>query len=123
MKKYTLFIGRWNPFHAGHKYIIDSFLNNNKPVCIAVRNTDEKYPVPLRVSMIEAVYKKEIEEGKVIVMIIPDIEGVAVGRGVGYYLVDAPQNIKKISGTDIRKGLINDVPEEVKKIIEEFEGK
>lgn len=96
-------------------------MNNGKPVCIAIRNTEEKYPVSLRMLMIKAVYEKEIENDMVKVIVIPDIEGVAVGRGVGYYLVDVPQNIKRISGTDIRKGLSVEVPEEVKKIIKDFE--
>ena len=71
--------------------------------------------------MIETIYKNEIKKDIVKVIIIPDIEGVAVGRGVGYYIVDVPQNIKKISGTNIRKGTNNEIPEEIKKIIEIFE--
>ena len=70
--------------------------------------------------MIKAVYEKEIENDMVKVIVIPDIEGVAVGRGVGYYIVDVPQNIKKISGTNIRKGTNNEIPEKVKKIIKTF---
>ena len=50
--KYTLFIGRWSPFHYGHKYIIDTYVKNNKPVCIAIRNSKEKYSLDLRKKMI-----------------------------------------------------------------------
>jgi len=42
--KYNLFIGRFSPFHLGHKTIIDSFVKNGKPVCIAIRESDDKYP-------------------------------------------------------------------------------
>ena len=102
--KYNMFIGRWAPFHEGHKYIIDSFLNNGKKVCIAVRDTyiDQKNPfsADLRKKRIEEVYDNN---PNVKVIVIPDIEQVAVGRGVGYSLVEAPENIQKVSGTKLRK--------------------
>ena len=102
--KYNLFIGRWSPFHLGHKTIIDSFVKNGKPVCIAIRESDDKYPVAVRAGMIRAVYTEEIIDGLVKVIIIPDIETVVVGRDVGYSLVEVPDDIKVISGTKIRKG-------------------
>jgi len=102
--KYNMFIGRWSPFHEGHKYIIDSFANNGKKVCIAVRDTyiDSKNPfnAELRKKRIEEIYK---DNPNVTVIVIPDIEQVAVGRGVGYSLVEAPEQIQKVSGTEIRK--------------------
>ena len=41
-------------------------------------------------------------------MIIPDIESVNYGRGVGYEIIEhvPPENIKKISATKIRASLI-----------------
>ena len=80
-----LLIGRWSPFHNGHKALVDSFLKIGKKVVIAIRETDEKYPVYLRMTMIRAVYPGD-ELVKIIV--IPDIEGVAIGRDVGYYFVE-----------------------------------
>ena len=113
--KYNLFIGRWSPFHLGHKTIIDSFVKNGKPVCIAIRESDDKYPVAVRAGMIRAVYTEEIIDGLVKVIIIPDIETVVVGRDVGYSLVEVPDDIKVISGTEIRKGSdYNNLPPGVK---------
>lgn len=118
--KYFLFIGRWAPLHKGHQYIIDSFVNNNNPVCIAVRDSKEIYTAEQRKQMIESVYEKEIKEDKVKVIVIPDIEGICVGRGVGYSLIEVPQKIKVISGTGIRKGVCNDVDSRVKNLMEKF---
>ena len=116
--KYNLFIGRWSPFHNGHKYIIDSFLNNGKPVCIAIRDSDDKYPADYRKFMIESVYSEEMERGEVMVILIPDIEQVCLGRGVGYSIVEVPDDIKRISGTEIRdNGNIDDVPQAVKELM------
>lgn len=46
-----------------------------------------------------------IEEGRVRIMIIPDIESVNFGRGVGYDIVEhtPPQEIHDISATQIRE--------------------
>ena len=44
--KYSLFIGRWQPWHDGHRWLIDQRLKEGKNVCIAVRetNVDESNP-------------------------------------------------------------------------------
>jgi len=118
--RYWLFIGRWCPFHNGHKYIIDSYVHTGKPVCIAVRDSSEKYSTTLRKMMIEAVYKQEIKKEIVKVIIIPDIEGVAVGRKVGYSIIQVPDKIKNISGTKIRAGQSDDVPPEVQKLLDKW---
>lgn len=127
--KYNLFIGRWCPFHNGHKTIIDSFLNNGRPVCVAIRETDEMYPVLVRHEMIRAVYEEEYKSGLLKIITIPDIEQVCIGRKVGYSLVEVPEKIALISGTAIREYHVNrkdgggfyNVPQVVKRIIEVYE--
>lgn len=116
--KRILLIGRWAPFHLGHKAIVDSFLKAGKRICIAIRESEEKYSVLTRTHMIRSVYQKEIKNEMLKIITIPDIEGVAVGRDVGYFYVDLPEDIKKISGTKIREGSSHDVPDEVKKIMD-----
>ena len=46
MKVYSLFIGRWQPWHAGHQWLIDQRLKEGKNVCIAIRDveTDDNQP-------------------------------------------------------------------------------
>lgn len=116
--KYHLFIGRWSPFHKGHQYIIDSMVNNGKAVCVAIRDTpqSEKDPftVDQRKAMIEATY---LGNPMVKVIAIPDIEMVCVGRDVGYGIMQAPEEIQKISGTGVRQGTCDEVSDEVKEIM------
>ena len=119
--KYNLFIGRWCPFHNGHKTIVDSFLDNGKPVCIAIRETDEKYPVFIREEMIRAVYPEEHKAGILKIVTIPDITQVCIGRGVGYSIVEVDVNIKRISATNIRAGKSFDVPQVVQRIMDVYE--
>ena len=74
--KYSLFIGRWQPWHDGHQWLIDQRLN----------------------------------EGKIKIVIIPDIESVNYGRGVGYDIIEhvPPQDVKEISATKIREQMRKD---------------
>ena len=106
-----MFIGRWQPWHNGHRWLIDQRLNEGKNVLICIRevNKDDKNPYdPLDVKInLEKELKDLISSQKVKVIIIPDIESVNYGRGVGYDIIEhvPPQNIGDISATKIRKKL------------------
>jgi nicotinamide mononucleotide adenylyltransferase len=109
--KYALFIGRWQTWHEGHRWLIDQQLNKGKRVWIAIRDVevDENNPLNAWQVMME-LHKhlgKEISEGKIYVSIIPDIESVNYGRGVGYEVIyhQPPDEIAEISGTKIRNGI------------------
>lgn len=108
MKQYSLFIGRWQPWHKGHRWLIDQRLNEGKNVWIAIRNVepDENNPyTPIEVfHNISLELKDLINNGRIFVSIIPDIESVNYGRGVGYEIIEhiPPQEIHDISATKIR---------------------
>tara|TARA_B100001250_G_scaffold376067_1_gene364093 strand:+ start:1599 stop:1871 length:273 start_codon:yes stop_codon:yes gene_type:complete len=88
-------------------------LNENKNVLICIREVDknDKNPYdPNEVKKnIENQLKDLIDLGKVRVIIIPDIESVNYGRGVGYDIIEhvPPEDVGKISATDIRKKLFS----------------
>jgi len=100
---YSLFIGRWQPFHEGHKALIDSVLAEGKPVVIAIRDTpiseDNPYSVEERTEMIKKVYGD-----KVGICVIPDIAEIVYGRKVGYgiRMLTLNEKIEGVSGTKIR---------------------
>lgn len=102
-----MFIGRWQPFHNGHKWLINQKLSEGTPILIAVRDIppDEKNPFTTEqtVEMIQKVYSEQDVE----VVCIPDIESVNYGRGVGYGINEhvPPQNIGFISATGIRNNI------------------
>ena len=108
-KQYSMFIGRWQPWHSGHRWLIDQRLNEGKNVLICIRDIkpDEKNPW----SAIEIMYNLSnvlqdlIQEGRVKVIIIPDIDSVNFGRGVGYDIIEhePPTEVKEISATKIRE--------------------
>ena len=109
--KYSMFIGRWQPWHQGHRWLIDQRLNQGKNVLICIRDVEpnEKQPwTPHEVLMnLSNELEDLIQEGKVKIIIIPDIESVNYGRGVGYEVIEhaPPEDIKEISATKIRKQL------------------
>lgn len=102
----ALFIGRWQPWHNGHSELINTKLKLGIPILIAVRDIlpDEKNPFTTdqTVNMIKTVYK---DNPLVDVIIIPDIESVNYGRGVGYEINNFVPNkeVAAISATKIRE--------------------
>lgn len=112
--RYALFIGRWQPLHEGHKSLFDRVLVEGKNVCIAIRDIqpDDKNPFsPQDVKKnIEIEYSEFIEQGRVKVIIIPDISSVEFGRGVGYDIIEhiPPPEIADISATKIREQMKKD---------------
>jgi nicotinamide mononucleotide adenylyltransferase len=112
--KYSMYIGRWQPWHEGHRWLIDQRLNEGKKVLICIRDVepDEKNPwTPLEVLQnLTHELLDIIQEGKVKIIIIPDIESINIGRGVGYDVIEhcPPDEIKEISATAIREKLKTD---------------
>jgi cytidyltransferase-like protein len=110
-KKYAIFIGRYQPYHFGHIELIQQKLNQGIPALIMVRDIepDEKNPFTTEqtVLMIEKYHKTKGDDVKVI--IIPDIESVNYGRGVGYEINEftPPDNIGFISATKVRESIKN----------------
>jgi nicotinamide mononucleotide adenylyltransferase len=111
--KYSMFIGRWQPWHDGHRWLIDQRLNQQKNVLICIREVsqDDSNPYdPVEVKKnIESELNDLISSKRVKVIIIPDIESVNYGRGVGYDIIEhvPPQKIGEISATEIRKKIFN----------------
>ena len=113
-KKYSLFIGRWQPWHTGHQWLIDQRLNEGKNVCIAIRDVETNENQPWQAEYIKGLlidrFAQEIQSGKIKVIIIPDIESVNYGRGVGYEIIEhvPPDMVKEISATKIREQMRQD---------------
>lgn len=100
--RYSLFIGRWQPFHDGHKKLIQLVLDEGKNVCVAIRDTelsdDNPYTIDERQKMITDTFPQ------VKVIVIPDIEEIVFGRKVGYGIreLHLDEATEAISGTNIR---------------------
>jgi hypothetical protein len=113
MKKYALYIGRWQNWHKGHEWLINQQLEKGKNVWVAIRDVqqDENNPKSAQEVLHELQNEPFFTQNwnKILLSIIPDIESVNYGRGVGYDVIyhEPPKEIEKISGTAIRQKYID----------------
>lgn len=113
-KQYSMLVGRFQPFHDGHKWLMNQCLDEGKNILICIRDIepDDKNPYTSQEveNRITGVLIDLIQEGRVKVMIIPDIESINFGRGVGYDIIEhiPPQEVSDISATKIREQLRNE---------------
>jgi len=109
-KKYALYVGRWQNWHKGHEWLINQQLEKGNNVWVAIRDVqvDENNP-----KTAQEVFQMLIQEpffnnnfDKILLSIIPDIESINYGRGVGYDVIyhEPPADVAVISGTAIRTG-------------------
>ena len=108
--KYSMFVGRWQPLHKGHLWLINERLKEGYNVWLAIRDVKPDDKNPWSAQEIEKmVHKGElkdlISDGRVVTSIIPDIESINYGRGVGYDVIEhiPPTEIGEISATTIRE--------------------
>ena len=122
--KYSMFVGRWQPLHKGHLWLINERLKEGKNVWLAIRDVEPDENNPWTAQEIEKMVhegelKDLIADGRVITSIIPDIESVNYGRDVGYDVIEhtPPKDIEEISGTKIREQYKKERSDELTEII------
>jgi hypothetical protein len=112
-KKYAMYVGRWQNWHKGHEWLLNQQLEKGKNVWVAIRNveTDENNPKTAQQVMMDLAEESFFKENshRINISIIPDIESINYGRGVGYDVIyhEPPEDVAKISGTGIRNGYID----------------
>lgn len=103
----SLYIGRFQPFHDGHRACIDALLAEGRGVLVAIRDTptssENPYTPTARWAMIRSAYP---ETERVQIILIPDIDEVAYGRTPGWSIreIKVSPEIAAISATEIRAG-------------------
>jgi len=109
-KKYAMYVGRWQNWHKGHEWLLNQQLEKGKDIWVAIRNvpTDENNPKTAQQVMMDLAEEPFFKENshKIQISIIPDIESINYGRGVGYDVIyhEPPADVAVISGTAIRTG-------------------
>ncbi len=100
-------LGRWQPWHEGHQALFEEIVKKTGQVNIQVRDVQGVGDNPFNFETV----KKNIEQAlqpyknRIQVTLVPNITNICYGRGVGYKIEEIvlPENIQKISATDIRK--------------------
>ena len=113
-KQYSMFIGRWQPWHQGHRWLIDQRLKEGKNVLVCIRDVEPNDKQPWTSDEVMKNLSEELQdllnEGRIKIIKIPDIESINYGRGVGYEVIEhiPPKDIKEISATKIRAKMRED---------------
>jgi hypothetical protein len=109
-KPTALFVGRYQPFHQGHRALIVEGIKRLGQACIAVRNThgtDDKNPFDFEYVRARIEHGLREFEGRFVVIQIPNITSILYGRDVGYTVerIDLDANLEAISATESRRAL------------------
>ena len=103
--KWSLYVGRFQPFHAGHASFIRALLAEGRKVCVAVMDTEPDAENPLgyadRVALIRGQFP---DEGNVRVVPVPPVAEVVYGRNCGYGVRRVFHKGENVSATAIRTG-------------------
>lgn len=110
-KKTALIIGRWQPWHEGHRALFLVALGKAERVTIGVRNTyqtNEKNPFTFE--EVKGFIDKDLSndfDGKYDVIQLPNITNIIYGRDVGYKVekISLGGDVEKISATQVRKSM------------------
>src|SRR5215510_13674909 len=106
-KPTALFVGRYQPFHAGHQRLIEEGLRRVGQVCIAVRDTHgigSTNPLPFFAVKQRIEAALSAHAGRFVVVPVPNITHVFYGRDVGYVVerIVLDDKIESISATHLR---------------------
>ena len=106
----ALFVGRYQPFHDGHRALIVEGLKRVGQVCIAVRDTqglDDKNPLPFEEVRSRIEHALRQYEGRFEIVRVPNVSHVFYGRDVGYHIerILLDETTEAISATEERRRL------------------
>jgi adenylylsulfate kinase len=106
----ALYVGRYQPFHDGHKALIQEGMRRVGQVCIAIRDThglDANNPFSFGSIRARIEHALLEYEGRYVIVQVPNISHIFYGRDVGYVIekIDLDDSLHAISATDLRNRL------------------
>ena len=104
-------LGRWQPWHAGHRALFERLIARTGQVVIQVRDVQGwQGSNPFAIDQVRQAIKRDLDpvyQGQYEIQIVPNIVHIGWGRGVGYTHAEETfdESITSISGTAIRKSM------------------
>jgi adenylylsulfate kinase len=109
-KKETVqMLGRWQPWHAGHRALFERAIAKTGQVCIMIRDCQGwNQTNPFSWSDVKQNIKRDLDplyQGQYEIIVVPNIVNITYGRDVGYKIEQEvfDDAIHSISATKIRK--------------------
>ena len=111
-KKETVqMLGRWQPWHNGHRALFEKLIARTGQVVIQIRDVQGwQGSNPFEVEKVKSFIKRDLDpiyQGQYEIQVVPNIVHIGWGRGVGYTSGEETfdESITSISATNIRKEL------------------
>jgi DNA polymerase III delta prime subunit len=111
-KKETVqMLGRWQPWHDGHRALFDRLITRTGQVVIQIRDVQGwQGSNPFEVEKVKSFIRRDLDpiyQGQYEIQVVPNIVHIGWGRGVGYTSGEETfdEKIADISATKIRKEL------------------
>lgn len=108
-KETVQMLGRWQPWHAGHRALFERALAKTGQVCIMIRDCQGwNGSNPFAIDEVKYYIKRDLEplyQGMFDIQVVPNIVNITYGRDVGYKIEQEvfDDTIHNISATKIRK--------------------
>lgn len=110
-KETVQMLGRWQPWHDGHRALFERLLAKTGQVVIQVRDVQGwQDSNPFEVAKVKSFIRRDLDplyQGQYDIQVVPNIVHIGWGRGVGYTAGEETfdDSITNISATNIRKQL------------------
>jgi nicotinamide mononucleotide adenylyltransferase len=104
-------LGRWQPWHAGHRSLFERAIQKTGQVCIMIRDCQGwQNNNPFDIKQVIKFIRDDLDDeykGMYEILIVPNIVNITYGRDVGYVIEREhfDENTESISATKIRESM------------------
>lgn len=108
-KETVQMLGRWQPWHEGHRALFERAIAKTGQVCIMIRDCQGwNGSNPFAIEQVKNFIKRDLDplyQGQYEIQVVPNIVNITYGRDVGYKIEQETfdKSITDISATKIRK--------------------
>jgi hypothetical protein len=110
-KETVQMLGRWQPWHPGHRALFERAIAKTGQVCIMIRDCQGwNGSNPFEIEKVKSFIKRDLDplyQGQYEIVVVPNITNITYGRDVGYKIEQETfdESITSISATKIRKSM------------------
>ena len=110
-KESTLLLGRYQPWHEGHRALFERAIAKTGQVVIQIRDCQGwQGSNPFEIERVKLFIRRDLDplyQGQYEIQVVPNIVNITYGRDVGYKIEQETfdESVTNISATKIRKGL------------------
>ena len=110
-KETVQMLGRWQPWHEGHRALFDRAIAKTGQVVIQIRDCQSwQGSNPFAIEQVKSYIRRDLDpiyQGQYEIQVVPNVVNITYGRNVGYKIEQEffEDNVTGISATKIRKSL------------------